>query len=110
MDGSPGGIGSALGPVRRQRRTTMAMAATPRNPRTIGPLLTSVWTLNEPTTRAHGIIPRELIEESADRLVNFGITNQLLIVDILAALSGLKREEVRFNVDLGLQKSVFKKG
>jgi hypothetical protein len=64
------------------------------------------WSYNaerRTTGDSHGIIPRVRLEESAEVLYAAGIRNRPLIVDVLKALSGLSRAEVKFNVDLALQ-------
>jgi hypothetical protein len=53
------------------------------------------------TDGRQGLILRAQIEEAADLLHAAGIKNRLLVVDVLKALSGLGKGEVRFNVDLG---------
>jgi hypothetical protein len=49
-----------------------------------------------------GLVPRTRIEEAAEALHSAGFSNRPLIVDVLVALSGLRRGEVKFNVDLAL--------
>jgi hypothetical protein len=52
------------------------------------------------TVDGHDIVRRTDLEEAADRLWKIGIRNQRLLLSILAALSGLDAEEVRFTLEL----------
>lgn len=61
----------------------------------------------DPMTRctrdSNGLIPRVKLEETAERLFVAGTRNQLELVDVLKSLTGLSRDEIRFNVGLMLQ-------
>ncbi len=62
-----------------------------------------MWSYNpttQKTTDAAGIIPRVKVEEAIDLMRGVGMQNRVLMVDVLAALSGLSKPEIRFNVDL----------
>lgn len=67
----------------------------------------SSWSY-DPTTRTAGeqpeaLMPRALVEEAVDRLVQVQPRlSPRIIVDVLQALSGLGRSEVSFTVDLVL--------
>lgn len=61
------------------------------------------WEYN-PTTQTtnddDGIISRLQMEDCVGRLKDAGIKNQLLIVDVMKALSSLSRGEIRYTVSL----------
>ncbi len=64
------------------------------------------WSYNpitQSTESSTGIVKREQIEEATHVLYEAGIRNQLLIVDVLKALSGLSKGEIKFNVELELK-------
>ena len=63
------------------------------------------WSYNYKTKRTDdcsGILPRARLEEAAEALIAGGF-NTVIVTDVLAALSGVSRGEVAFNVELVLR-------
>lgn len=62
------------------------------------------WSFNPQTMSTDddhkGLLRRVEIDEAIHRLLGAGITNQLELTRIVAALTGLSKKEVRFNVEL----------
>lgn len=61
------------------------------------------WSFNPATMSTDddkGLLRRVQIDEAIHRLLGAGITNQLELTRIVAALTGLSKKEVRFTVEL----------